>query len=257
MINDKINYFNIIDNPINLKYNGFKQKIKRLTRRKKMYGNCLIVQSGGPTAVINNSLVGIIEGLIEASFSKKIFGAVGGLYGLLNDNFIPLSNLSQKERYMLRWTPGAALGTWRYKLDTNDLDKVLDNLRKNDIRYFFYIGGNGSMYVAQKVHEYAMAIGYELIVVGIPKSIDNDLLGTDHSPGYGSTAKFLATSILDVNMDMGSYPESNGVTIIETMGRHTGWLAAACSLADDLIDNRSKLLIYIPEVPFDLEDCFS
>lgn len=111
------------------------------------------------------------------------------------------------------------------------------------------------MNVAKMIHEYVMGVEYNLIVIGIPKSIDNDVVGTDHSPGYGSSAKFLATSIIDVDMDMGSYPESNGVTIIETMGRNSGWLAGACSLAEDYLTENSQLLIYIPEVAFDFVKC--
>ncbi|GAA0318284.1 diphosphate--fructose-6-phosphate 1-phosphotransferase [Oceanobacillus oncorhynchi subsp. oncorhynchi] len=217
--------------------------------------NTMIVQSGGPTAVINNSLIGIVDGLTNDSFNGEIYGAVGGIYGLLHEEFVSLSSLSASERYQLRWTPGAALGTWRHKLVEEDLEKIIQVLKKYQIRYFFYIGGNGSMNVAKMVDDAAKRAGYELTVIGVPKSIDNDLIGTDHTPGYGSTAKFLATSVLDVNMDMISYPESNGVTIIETMGRHTGWLAGACSLAEDYLQGNSQLLIYIPEVPFHMETC--
>jgi len=220
-----------------------------------MKGNCLIVQSGGPTAVINNSMVGIIDEILDSSFTGKILGAAGGIHGLLYESFLTLTDLSAQDRYRLRWTPGAALGTWRYKLTSVDFESIIKVLRKNDVRYFFYIGGNGSMNVAKAIDEFAKAVGYELFVIGIPKSIDNDLLGTDHSPGYGSAAKFLATSVLDVKMDMASYTKNSRVTIIETMGRHTGWLAGACSLAEGLTDDDSQLLIYIPEVPFDLQDC--
>lgn len=220
-----------------------------------MQGNCLIVQSGGPTAVINNSMVGIIDEIINSDFSGTIFGSVGGIHGLLNESFITLNNLSINDRYRLRWTPGAALGTWRYKLTEIDLERILTVLRKSNIRYLFYIGGNGSMKVAEMIYDFSKAISYELYVVGVPKSIDNDVLGTDHSPGYGSAAKFLATSVLDVKMDMASYIENNRVTIIETMGRHSGWLAAACSMAEDSEDVDNDLLIYIPEVPFNLYDC--
>lgn len=222
-----------------------------------MKGNCLIVQSGGPTAVINNSMVGIIDGILQSPFTGEIFGAVGGIHGLLNESFITLNELSVQDRYRLRWTPGAALGTWRHKLTSTDFDLIIKTLQKNDIRYFFYIGGNGSMSVAKEIDELAKAIGYELIVIGIPKSIDNDLLGTDHSPGYGSAAKFLATLVLDVKMDMASYTENRRITVIETMGRHTGWLAGACSLAEGPLGDDTQLLIYIPEVAFDIQDCLS
>ncbi|WP_100331168.1 6-phosphofructokinase [Bacillus xiapuensis] len=219
-----------------------------------MKGNCMIVQSGGPTAVINNSMVGIIDAILQSPFSGKIYGAAGGIHGLLNESFIILNHLSIQDRYRLRWTPGAALGTWRHKLTAADVERIVAILRENDVRFFFYIGGNGSMNVAKAIGEYADAVGYEIAVIGVPKSIDNDLVGTDHSPGYGSAAKFLATSVLDIQMDMASYPVSNRITIIETMGRHTGWLAGACSLAE-IADSNSQMLIYIPEVPFQLQDC--
>ncbi|WP_342514875.1 6-phosphofructokinase [Sporosarcina sp. FSL K6-1522] len=222
-----------------------------------MKGNCLIVQSGGPTAAINNSMVGIIDEVLYSSFTGTIYGATGGIHGLLNESFITLNHLSIEDRFRLRWTPGAALGTWRYKLTSADFESIIKNLRKKNIRYLFYIGGNGSMNVAKEIDVFAKAVGYELYVIGIPKSIDNDLLGTDHSPGYGSAAKFLATSVLDIKMDMASYTENNRVTIIETMGRHTGWLAGACSLAEGMADDECQVLIYIPEVPFDLQDCLS
>ncbi|SKB02622.1 6-phosphofructokinase 1 [Sporosarcina newyorkensis] len=222
-----------------------------------MRGNCLIVQSGGPTAVINNSVVGIIDEILSTSFTGEILGAAGGIHGLLYETFHKLTDITAQERYRLRWTPGAALGTWRHKLSSDDFKSIIEVLRKNDVRYIFYIGGNGSMSVAKAIDEYARVVGYELIVIGIPKSIDNDLLGTDHSPGYGSAAKFLATSVLDMKMDMASYTKNSRVSIIETMGRHTGWLAGACSLAEGQTDDDSQLLIYIPEVPFDLQDCLS
>jgi ATP-dependent phosphofructokinase / diphosphate-dependent phosphofructokinase len=222
-----------------------------------MQGNCMIVQSGGPTAVINNSLIGIIDGLSRTPFDGEIYGAVGGIHGLLHEEFVSLKNLSISDRNRLRWTPGAALGTWRYKLLKEELEKIVHILLQNDIRYFFYIGGNGSMSVATMIHEYVVDAGYDLIVIGIPKSIDNDVVATDHCPGYGSTAKFLATSVIDVDMDMASYPESNGVTIIETMGRNSGWLAGACSLSEGYLTGNSQLLIYIPEVGFDFAECIN
>ncbi|MFB5193541.1 diphosphate--fructose-6-phosphate 1-phosphotransferase [Neobacillus sp. KR4-4] len=221
-----------------------------------MNGNCLIVQSGGPTAVINNSLIGILNGAIDSSFKGQIYGAVGGIHGLLNESFVNLSDLSNEERHRLRWTPGAALGSWRHKLTINEIENILYVMKKRDIRYFFCIGGNGSMKVAQMIHDQAKKVGYELIVIGVPKSIDNDLMGTDHSPGFGSAAKFLATCMLDIKMDMKSYMVSNRITIIETMGRHTGWLAGACSLVGDVGGNCQDL-IYIPEVPFDENDFIS
>jgi len=219
----------------------------------KMKGHCLIVQSGGPTAVINNSLIGIIDAALNSTFKGNVYGSVGGLHGLLNGDFMNLSHLSLEERHRLRWTPGAALGSWRYKLTASDIEIIVEKLKKEDIRYFFYIGGNGSMNVALMIDEQAKKIGYELRVIGVPKSIDNDLMGTDHSPGFGSAAKFLATCMLDIKMDMKSYTASNRITILETMGRHAGWLAGACSLVEEIDDN-CKHLIYVPEVPFGMNE---
>lgn len=219
-----------------------------------MNDNCIIIQSGGPTAVINNSVVGLVDEMLYSGFKGKIYGAIGGIKGLIQGFVINLSNLSTRDRHRLRWTPGAALGTCRHKLIMNEIEQIITILKKHRIRYFFYIGGNGSMQVAKMVHDAAKQMHYNLTVIGIPKSIDNDLLETDHSPGYGSAAKFLATSVLDMKMDVASYPSSNRVTIIESMGRHTGWLAAACSLATCDYDE-SQTLIYIPESPFYLDNC--
>lgn len=219
-------------------------------------GNCLIIQSGGPTAVINNSMVGIMDELSLTSFNGQIIGAAGGIHGLLNNSFVQLDALSIKDRYWLRWSPGAALGTWRHKLSSNDFEKIISALKDHDIRWLFYIGGNGSMNAAKMINDAAQKKGFPLKVIGVPKSIDNDLAGTDHSPGFGSAAKFLATSVLDVKMDMASYPNNPKITIIETMGRNSGWLAGACSLADLQIEDTSQLLIYIPEVSFSIEDCY-
>lgn len=219
-----------------------------------MAGNCLIVQSGGPTAVINNSMVGLLDQMKLRGMKGKMYGSIGGIHGLINEAFIDLSTLSDNDRHRLRWTPGAALGTCRYKLTDDEVDQIVNLLKRKEIRYFFYIGGNGSMNVAKLIDDRAKTMGFDLVVVGVPKSIDNDVMGTDHSPGYGSAAKFLATSILDMKMDVASFPYSERITIIETMGRHTGWLAAACSLATCQTD-ASQNLVYIPEVPFHLEEC--
>lgn len=215
--------------------------------------NCLIAQSGGPTAVINNSLIGLLDEMKLKEFNGNIYGSIGGIQGMLSENFIELSNLTNEAKTRLRWTPGSALGTCRHRLTIEESEKIICNFKKHHIHYFFYIGGNGSMQVAKMIEDAAMTVGYELIVIGVPKSIDNDLLETDHSPGYGSAAKFLTTSLIDMQMDVASYPNKNRVTIIETMGRHTGWLAAACALATN--DEQSQTMIYIPETPFQLNTC--
>ncbi|GKV65864.1 MULTISPECIES: diphosphate--fructose-6-phosphate 1-phosphotransferase [unclassified Sporosarcina] len=218
-----------------------------------MTSNCLVSQSGGPTAVINNSLVGLLDEMEEQQFIGKVYGSLGGLHGLISEDFVELSTLSFKKRIQLRSTPGAALGTCRHKLTEDEAEQIITVLKKYNIRYFFYIGGNGSMQIARMIEEAASILGYSLVVIGIPKSIDNDLLETDHSPGYGSAAKFLTTSLLEMQMDAASYPNNSRVTIIETMGRHTGWLAGACALARN--EEHSQTMIYIPEIPFNLDDC--
>lgn len=218
-----------------------------------MTTNCLISQSGGPTAVINNTLVGILDEMKLQGFKGEIYGGVAGIQGILEENFVDLTYLTDEAKNQLRWTPGSALGTCRHKLTIDESEKIINVLKVHNIHYFIYIGGNGSMQVAKMIEEAALSANYNLIVIGVPKSIDNDLLETDHSPGYGSAAKFLTTSLLDMQMDVASYPNNNRVTIIETMGRHTGWLAAACSLANN--DERNQTMIYIPETPFYLDDC--
>ncbi|MEI3612908.1 diphosphate--fructose-6-phosphate 1-phosphotransferase [Pseudogracilibacillus sp. SO30301A] len=218
--------------------------------------NCIVVQSGGPTAVINNSLAGLIDSIEYSRFKGEVYGAIGGIQGLLEERYINLTSLKDDDKFRLRWTPGAALGTCRHKITFDEVENIINSFKKHSIHYFFYIGGNGSMYVANIINNIAIKMGYSLIVIGIPKSIDNDLLGTDHSPGYGSAAKFLATSLLDVKMDVASYKGGRRVTIIEAMGRHTGWLAAACSLATFQHDE-SQTFIYIPESSFYLEKCIN
>lgn len=216
--------------------------------------NCIIVQSGGPTAVINNSIVGLLDEIDVSTYKGKVYGANSGIKGLIEGDYVNLKKLSFEERYRLRWTPGAALGTCRHKVTDKDLVKIFNNFIKHNIRFVFYIGGNGSMQVAKMLNDYADRANYEITVIGIPKSIDNDLLKTDHSPGYGSAAKFLASSILEMKMDVASYQKDSRITIIETMGRHTGWLAAACSLTINKNDD-CRTMIHLPEVPFNLANC--
>lgn len=220
-----------------------------------MKKKCVIVQSGGPTSVINSSLIGIIDEIESTNLKYSIYGSVGGIQGLLTENFIDLTNFSKLERLKLRFTPGSALGTCRYELKIEDAEKIIENLKKHSINYLFIIGGNGSMYVAKMLEDVALYSSYNLAVVGVPQSIDNDILETDHALGYGSAAKFLTTVLLEMKMDVESYPNSPRLTIIETMGRHTGWLAASCSLIKS--DENSQILIYTPEIPFELEECIN
>ncbi|MEJ8543863.1 diphosphate--fructose-6-phosphate 1-phosphotransferase [Brevibacillus borstelensis] len=214
-----------------------------------MKGNCLIAQSGGPTAVINNSLCGILKQAMHTQKAGKIFGAKRGIYGMLHGEYANLTHLPSTVLDRLRCSPGAALGSWRCKLSQADVVRMVEHMRSAEIRFFFYIGGNGSMQVARMIEQTAKEMGYGLTVIGIPKTVDNDLCLTDHAPGFGSAAKFIATCVLDIAMDIRSLPGSKRVTIVETMGRNAGWLAAASALSGEG-DTDMPPLIYIPEAPF-------
>jgi 6-phosphofructokinase len=211
-------------------------------------GNLLVGQSGGATAVINASLVGVIAAGLEASEVGAIVGMRRGIEGLLREDLIDLRRQPAGTLERLRRTPSAALGTCRHKLTAADLDRALALLRRYDIRYFLYIGGNDSADTAHRLHERARAAGYDLRVISIPKTIDNDLPHTDHCPGYGSIARFLALATRDAGRDTEAFPTQYPVKIIEVMGRNAGWVAAACALAQD--DARdAPQLIFLPERP--------
>lgn len=221
-------------------------------------GNLIVGQSGGPTAVINASLAGIIEKASETGFDGEVYGMVNGIEGLLKENITDLKMfLSDKEALeKLKKTPSAYLGSCRYKMpspekDETDYKRAFEILKKYNIRYFFYIGGNDSMDTAYRLSEYAKSLDYEIYIIGVPKSIDNDLSGTDHCPGYGSAAKFIATSIREMYLDTASY-DLESVLIVEIMGRNAGWLTASAALAKNDICSAPDL-IYLPEVPFDTE----
>ncbi|MFJ7368808.1 diphosphate--fructose-6-phosphate 1-phosphotransferase [Lysinibacillus sp. NPDC098008] len=217
--------------------------------------NSLVIQSGGPTAVINSTVVGVVEAASQLDKGTQVFGALGGIEGLLHANFVSIHNLTSEELDLLRYTPGAALGTCRHKLTKQDLQQIIHNLREYHITKLYYIGGNGSMQVAIFLKEQAMEMGYPLRVIGLPKTVDNDLFGTDHTPGFASAAKHLATMVADLKMDVSSYASGERITVIETMGRHTGWLAGACQLAFLEDDGFNEFLIYLPEFRFDIESC--
>jgi 6-phosphofructokinase len=212
--------------------------------------NLLIGQSGGPTAVINATLAAIIRAANESAQFAAIYGLSHGLEGALTSNFIPLSHLSDEELNTLAHTPAAALGSSRRKLDESEYLRVIENFRDNDIHHFAYIGGNGSMWVAQHIAKIAAEQDYQLHVVGVPKTVDNDLPCTDHTPGYGSAARFLALASRDVGFDLESMQTFDDVVLLEAMGRDTGWLAAAAGLLKES-DDDAPHLIYVPEIPFD------
>ena len=216
--------------------------------------NCIIAQSGGPTSVINSSVVGLIKANEEFKVYDKIYGGLNGIEGILNKNIIDLSSTTNQELEEFKYTPSSGLGSCRYKMkniedSTEEYDKILEILQDLDIKTFFYIGGNDSMDTTAKLGKYAKENNLDIYFVGIPKTIDNDLMYTDHTPGFASAAKYIAISVLETYLDSSVYT-NNGIFILETMGRDTGWLAAsACTakyLGKPVVD-----FIYLPEVAFD------
>ena len=215
-------------------------------------GNLVVGQSGGPTAVINSSLVGVIHEAMQHAEIGDIYGMMHGVSGVLNEEFIDLRQESSETLERLRYTPASALGTVRYKVRSSDYDRLLDVLMAYDVRYFFYIGGNDSMDTAHKMHLAAEAKGYELYAFGVPKTVDNDLAYTDHCPGYGSAARFVATAVRDTGYDTEAMGDSSPVKFVEVMGRNAGWLTAAAALAKAAPDDPPQLL-YVPECGVSLE----
>lgn len=212
-------------------------------------GAALIGQSGGPTAVINQSLVGIIEGLKTVPAVKKLYGMRHGVSGLVKGDVVDLSRLRPPALQRIARTPGAALGSSRDKPDEEHCRRILEQCRELKARYFFYIGGNDSSDTLRIVGEIAAREGYELRCFHVPKTVDNDLMGNDHTPGYPSAARFVATAFLADGLDNRSLP---GVKINVVMGRHAGFLTAASALARRR-EGDGPHLIYLPEVPFDSE----
>lgn len=218
--------------------------------------NCIVAQSGGPTSVINSSVVGILKGNKDLGAYDKVYAGLNGIEGILNGNIIDLSNFSDDEIEEFRYTPSSGLGSCRYKMKnieefTEEYDKLIDILKANNIKAFFYVGGNDLMDTIAKLGKYAKLKNIDINFIGIPKTIDNDLMYTDHTPGFASAAKFIATTTLETYLDASVYI-NNGIFILETMGRDTGWLAAAACMAR--INNKPAAdFIYLPEVVFDVE----
>ncbi len=222
---------------------------------EKLIGACVFAQSGGPTAVINASAYGVIKTALEAPEITNVYGAAHGITGVLKDMFYDMGKEDENELKLLINTPSSELGSCRYKIadpDKNDTDfrRILEVFKKHNIRYFFYNGGNDSMDTCDKISRFMEKSGYECRVIGVPKTIDNDLNGTDHCPGYGSAAKYIATSIAEVCKDTHVY-DVGTITVVEIMGRHAGWLTGAASLA--ALSCAPPDLIYMPEVVFDVE----
>ncbi|MFA9479647.1 6-phosphofructokinase [Phycisphaerales bacterium AB-hyl4] len=212
-------------------------------------GNAVIGQSGGPTAVINQSLVGVVEGLRGKPMVEKILGAHHAVAGIVKNDFIELQDLSQDKLDRVAKTPSAALGSSRDKPDADYCKKIFDAFEKNNVRYFFYIGGNDSSDTCRIVQEQAAANNYELHAFHVPKTIDNDLVLNDHTPGFGSAAKFVAQAFMGDNLDNKALP---GIKIDVVMGRHAGFLTAASMLGRKYEDDGPHL-VYVPEVPFSIE----
>jgi len=221
----------------------------------ELRGACIIGQSGGPTAVINASAQGAIQAALKADCITRVLGAAHGIKGVLADELYDMALEDPAELDLLQYTPSSALGSCRYKLadpdvDDTDYKRILNIFKKYDVRYFFYNGGNDSMDTCNKISKYMQKVGYPCRVMGIPKTIDNDLFGTDHCPGYASAAKYIATTCMEVWQDAHVY-DTGMVTVIEIMGRHAGWLAGAAGLATWA--GYGPDLIYLPEVDFDMD----
>jgi len=214
-------------------------------------GACLFGQSGGPTSVINASAYGVIRTALDAPEITNVYGAAHGIVGILDEKMYDLSKEDAYELELLMNTPSSELGTCRYKIkDEHDLQRIHEVFEKYNIRYFFYNGGNDSMDTCQKVSDYMERVGYECRVIGVPKTIDNDLCGTDHCPGFGSAAKYIATTIAEVYKDAHVY-DTGTITIVEIMGRHAGWLTGAAALAGNI--GLAPDYIYMPEIPFNMD----
>ena len=194
-------------------------------------GNCLVAQSGGPTAVINASVCGVIQEASEVQVDyRSIYGAYNGILGVLKEELFDLGAEDSRTIEMLKTTPSAALGSCRHKLkkledSRADYERVLEVFSAHNIRYFFYIGGNDSMDTAAKIKDLSAQLGYEMVVMGVPKTIDNDLAFTDHCPGYGSVAKFIAASAMEAGRDTESLYTFDTCAVLETMGRNAGWIS--------------------------------
>lgn len=219
-------------------------------------GNLMFGQSGGPTSVINASAAGVfIEALKHSDAIEKVYGAANGIVGILNEKFYDIGQEDPAELELLKYTPSSSLGSCRYKLANADVDdtdykRILEVFKKYNIRYFFYNGGNDSMDTCNKISKYMQKAGYDCRVMGVPKTIDNDLFGTDHCPGFSSAAKYIATTTMEVYEDARVY-DTGMICVIEVMGRHAGWLTAATALAAH--KGHGPDLIYLPEIDFDLD----
>ena len=225
----------------------------------ELVGNLLVAQSGGPTAVINSSVAGVITEAGKHECIEEIYGGLNGILGILNEELIDLQDEKRKTIEALRHTPAAALGTCRYKINfakkpeqaAKDMDRLFEVFQAHNIRYFFYAGGNDSQDTSNKIHEESVKRGYEVRVIGVPKTIDNDLPHTDHCPGYGSVIKYNATTVAEIGLDVGAMATDDGsCCIVEVMGRAAGWIAAGTVLAKQGNPDNPPHIILLPEIAF-------
>lgn len=222
--------------------------------------NLIVGQSGGPTAVINSSLYGVVSEGIKQEEIGHVYGMINGIEGFLKGTILDFEEALPGEKLdYLTYTPGAYLGSCRYKLPESLKDPVYPELFRKfeemNIGWFFYIGGNDSMDTVSKLSRYAAMIGSDIRIIGEPKTIDNDLVHTDHTPGFGSAARYVASTVREITLDANVY-EKKSVTIVEIMGRHAGWLTAASILARKF-EGDNPVLVYLPEADFDPEDFIS
>ncbi len=209
-------------------------------------GAAIVAHGGGPTPVLNASLAGVVEEARRTGGISALYGARNGISGIVSERLVDMLSLPPGLLEEVACAPSSALGSCRQSVKAEDFERMLEVLRKRDIRYFFYNGGNGSMYLALQVERAARAASHELYVIGIPKTIDNDLAETDHTPGYGSCARFFAHAVRDIGADMRALP--GRITVVETLGRNAGWIVAATALARKRDDDPPHL-IYTPERP--------
>ena len=229
---------------------------------EELVGNLLVAQSGGPTSVINASLAGVIQEAGRHDCIEEIYGGANGILGILNEEIIDINDERARTIDGLKYTPAAALGTCRYKIDfkkkaekaAKDMDRLFQVFEAHNIRYFAYIGGNDSQDTSHKIHEEAVKRNYAMRVIGVPKTIDNDLPHTDNCPGYGSVIKYNATTVIEVGLDVGAMATDDGsCCIIEVMGRSAGWIAAGTVLAKRGNPANPPHIILLPELPFEEE----
>jgi 6-phosphofructokinase 1 len=228
----------------------------------ELIGNLLVAQSGGPTCAINASVAGVITEAGKHECIEEIYGGLNGILGILNEELIDLNDEKSKSIEGLRHTPAAALGTCRYKINfqkkpeqaAKDMDRLFEVFAAHNIRYFFYAGGNDSQDTSHKIHEEAVKRGYDLRVIGVPKTIDNDLPHTDYCPGYGSVIKYNAATVMEIGLDVGSMATDEGsCCIVEVMGRSAGWIAAGTALAKRGNPAAAPHIILLPEIRYNVD----